>query len=71
MAQNRRLETDQEFQEVLESQAQIRVFKDDQIIDSGVVVTRYNEETIVVNSGISGLNYHKRKLCEFFETRKR
>jgi hypothetical protein len=69
MAQNRRLETDLEFNEAMESQNFIKVFKDDHIVDSGVVITRFDDQTIVVQSGISGISYYSRDLCEFFETR--
>ncbi|MEK3724039.1 hypothetical protein [Paenibacillus sp. FSL H8-0034] len=71
MAQNRRLETDQEFNEAMEKQALIRIFKDDHIIDSGVVITRFDDQTIVVQSGVSGLFYYSRATCEFFETKQR
>lgn len=71
MAQNRRLETDQEFNEAMEKQALIRIFKDDHIIDSGVVITRFDDQTIVVQSGVSGLFYYSRTACEFFETKQR
>ncbi|WP_240420505.1 hypothetical protein [Paenibacillus periandrae] len=71
MAQNRRLETDQEFNEAMDKQALIRIFKDDHIIDSGVVITRFDDQTIVVQSGVSGLFYYPRTACEFFETKQR
>jgi ribosome maturation factor RimP len=71
MPANRRLETDRDFNEAMEAQVNIRVFQDDHIIDSGGIITRFDSETIVVQSGVSELNYHRRDACEFFEMRKR
>jgi hypothetical protein len=69
LAQNIRLETDNDFKEAMESQSNIKVFRDDYIIDSGVVITRFDDQTIVVQSGVSGICYYSRDLCEFYETR--
>lgn len=71
MAQNRRLITDQDFQEAMEREAGIRVFQNDHIVDSGGTVSRFNAETIVIQSGVSEVAYYQRNECEFFEMRKR
>jgi hypothetical protein len=71
MAANRRLESDQDFQEAMERQARIRVFLNDQMVDSGGVITRFDDQVIALQASVSELTYHKRQLCEFFETRKR
>jgi len=71
MALNIRLITDQDFQEALERQTPLRVFKDDHIIDAGGIIVRYDSETVVVQSGVGDLAYHTRSACEFFELRKR
>jgi hypothetical protein len=54
----------------MENEAAIRVFKDDHMIDSGGVIVRFDDTTVVVQSGVSELAYHSRELCEFFEMKK-
>jgi hypothetical protein len=71
MAITRRLETDQDFQEAMERQARIRVFLNDHMVDSGGVITRFDDQIIAIQTSVSELSYHQRQLCEFFETRKR
>lgn len=71
MAINRRLSTDQDFEEVIEQQQRIRVFQDNQIVDSSSLVVRYDDSIIVTQSGVSDIAYHNRKKCEFFVLRKR
>jgi hypothetical protein len=71
MAQSIRLLTDSDFQEVMERQARLRVFKDDHIIDTGGVIVRFDDHTVVVQTGVGDLAYHTRAACEFFELRKR
>lgn len=71
MAQNRRLLTDQDFKEAMERQTAIRVFQDDHVVASGGVITRFDEQSVVLQSGVSDISYHQRELCEFFEMRKR
>lgn len=70
MPTNRRLETEADFQEAMEMQHKIRVFKDNHQIDSGGVIIRFDSQTIVVQSSVSELAYHSRTACEFFEIRK-
>ncbi|ADM68867.1 hypothetical protein ACYCS5_20445 [Paenibacillus sp. SEL3] len=70
MAINRRLITDQDFNEALERHLRVRVFQDDQLIGSGGIIIRFDDQTIVVQSSVSDLAYHPRKQCEFFEIKK-
>ncbi|MBE7681509.1 MULTISPECIES: hypothetical protein [Paenibacillus] len=70
MPTNRRLETEADFQEAMELQHKIRVFKNNHQIDSGGVIIRFDSQTIVVQSSVSELAYHSRTDCEFFEIRK-
>ncbi|GGD81342.1 hypothetical protein [Paenibacillus nasutitermitis] len=71
MAQHRRLLTDRDFEEALERQFRIRVFQDDHIVDTGGVIVRFDEQTVVIQSSVSDVAYHSRTGCEFFELRKR
>jgi hypothetical protein len=67
MARNRRLITDQDLQEAMEKQVRIRVFQDDLIVDSGGIIIRFDSATVVCQSGVSDLMYHRRDECELFE----
>jgi hypothetical protein len=40
-------------------------------VGSGGIVTRFDEANIVILAGVSELTYYPRKLCEFFEMKKR
>ncbi|ALS30181.1 hypothetical protein ABEV74_03820 [Paenibacillus cisolokensis] len=71
MAQYRKLETDRDFQEAMERQHPLRVFRDDYVIDSGGVIVRFDNRTVVVQTGVGDIAYHPRQECEFFETRRR
>ncbi|WP_139996246.1 hypothetical protein [Paenibacillus paridis] len=71
MSINRRLNTDSDFEEVMEQQQRIRVFQDNQLIDSSSLVVRFDDSVIVTQSGVSDIAYHNRKACEFFLLRKR
>lgn len=71
MGINRRLNTDSDFEEVIEQQQRIRVFQDNQLIDSSSLVVRFDDNLIVTQSGVSDIAYHNRKECEFFVLRKR
>ncbi|RUS46792.1 hypothetical protein [Cohnella sp. AR92] len=71
MAIQRRLTTDADFEEAMTRQLGIRVFRDDQIVDSGGVIIRFDENTIIIQSGVGDFAYHPRALCEFFELKKR
>lgn len=71
MANNRRLLTDQDFQEALDKQVLVRVFQHDHIVDSGAVITRFDERTVVIQAGVSDVSYHSREACEFFEMKRK
>lgn len=71
MGINRRLNTDSDFEEVIEQQQRIRVFQNNQLIDSSSLVVRFDDNLIVTQSGVSDIAYHNRKECEFFVLRKR
>ncbi|WP_028612177.1 hypothetical protein [Paenibacillus harenae] len=71
MAINRRLSSDNDFQEIIEKQRKIRVFRDNQIVDASSVVVRFDDNVVVTQSGVSDIAYHNRQDCEFFELRKR
>lgn len=66
----RPLITDQDFQEAVDLKYKIRIFKDNHLIDSGTIVIRFTDETIITQSGVSTIGYYKREECEFFEVRK-
>ncbi|MEV5026281.1 hypothetical protein [Paenibacillus sp. LPE1-1-1.1] len=71
MAINRRLSSDLDFEEVIAQQQRIRVFQDNQLIDSSSLVVRFDDSVVVTQSGVSDIAYHNRKACEFFVLRKR
>ncbi|WP_199613596.1 hypothetical protein [Paenibacillus alkalitolerans] len=71
MSRNRRLVSDQDLQEAMERQVSIRVFQDDLVVDSGGIIVRFTDKTVVTQSGVSDITYHDRELCEFFEMRSR
>lgn len=70
MARNRRLNTEQDFQEAMDNEAHIRVFQDDHMIESGGVIIRFDDTTVITQRGVSEIAYHSRDLCEFFEMKK-
>ncbi|MDF2960595.1 MAG: hypothetical protein K0S39_2330 [Paenibacillus sp.] len=67
---SRRLVTDRDFQEAMDRQIRIRVFQDDHVVDSGGIITRFDDKTVVTQSGVSDISYHERTLCEFFGMKK-
>ncbi|AZN39295.1 hypothetical protein [Paenibacillus albus] len=71
MALYRRLVTDEDFTEAMERQFRLRVYKDDHIVDSGGVIIRFDDSTVVSQSSVSDVAYHDRTACEFFEIRRR
>lgn len=66
----RPLLTEQDFQEAMDHQARIRVFQDDHLVDSGGVIIRFDDQTVIIQSSVSDVAYHSRKDCQFFEVRK-
>lgn len=71
MSMNRRLITDADFEEALQKGTRIRVFQDDHIVDASSVIIRFDDRTVVTQSSVSDLMYHRRADCEFFDLRKR
>lgn len=71
MAQNRRLETDEDFKEAMERQVHVRVFQHDYIINSGGIISKFDDTIISIQGSVSELTYHRRDQCEFFEMKKR
>ncbi|MEW9700901.1 hypothetical protein [Paenibacillus sp. SI8] len=71
MARNHRLVTDIDFQEAVERQANVRVFKDDHIVDSDALIVRFSDTMVVIQTRVSELTYYDRDACEFFEMKKR
>jgi len=67
MARNRRLITDRDLQEAMEKETPIRVFRDDAIVDSGGIVTRFDDAIVVVQAGVGDVAYHRRDVSEFYE----
>lgn len=70
-AVNRRLLTDADFREAMERQIGIRVFEHDHIVLNGGAILRFDDRTVVIQSGVSDLSYFSRGGCEFFELKKR
>ncbi|NGZ75992.1 hypothetical protein [Saccharibacillus alkalitolerans] len=70
MATNRRLETEQDFQEAMDQERTIRVFRDDEMLNAGGRVIRFDSSMIAVQSSVSDLDYYDRHTCEFYELRK-
>lgn len=68
MARTRKLLTDADFQEALEKEYPVKVFRDDLIVDSGGIIIRFDDSLVVVQSGVSQIAYHERRICEFFES---
>jgi len=68
---NRRLTTDQDFQDALDRQLRIRVFHNSHMVESGATIIRFTEDKIITQSSVSDLTYHSRLECEFFELKKR
>lgn len=68
---NRRLLTEADFEEALESGARLRVFQDDHIVSTGGVIVRFDDRTVVVQSGVGDIDYLSRTDCEFFEMKGR
>ncbi|MNF07746.1 hypothetical protein D3C80_2079900 [compost metagenome] len=49
----------------------IRVFQDNQIVDSSAVVVRFDDQVVVTQAGVGDISYHSRSDCEFFRLKKR
>lgn len=70
MAYTRRLESIQDFTEAMENKNTIRVFQDNHVVASGGTISRIDDKTIVIQSGVSDLYYYQKDTCEFFEIKK-
>lgn len=66
----RRLLTEQDFQEAIDRQFRIRVFRNDHMVDNNTVIIRMTEDTIITQTGVSDLTYHSRRDSQFFELKK-
>lgn len=71
MSINRRLITDQDFEEVLQKQQSIRVFQYDHIVDNRTLVVRFDDQLVVTQSDYGDITYHNRNECEFFVLRRK
>lgn len=71
MARNRKLITDQDLLEAIESETSIRVFENDHVVDSGGIIVRFTDEIVVIQSEVSQITHYDRTKCEFYEMRKR
>ncbi|OWA34463.1 hypothetical protein B9G55_19405 [Saccharibacillus sp. O16] len=70
MATNRRLETELDFQEAMEQERTVRVFKDDEMIEAGGLIIRFDASMVAIQSSVSDLGYYDRHYCEFYELRR-
>ncbi len=70
MATTRPLLTDADFQEALDRGFPVRVFRNDHMVESSSCLVRFDERTVVLQSGVADLAYHSRSDSEFFELRK-
>ncbi|GAA0136858.1 hypothetical protein YSY43_36990 [Paenibacillus sp. YSY-4.3] len=66
----RRLITEHDLQMALEQGLRIRVFRDSHLVESGSIIIRLTEDTVITQSSVSDLAYHNRSNCQFFELRK-
>lgn len=69
MAYQIRLENDDDFQDAMDRQSVLRIFRGDNLIESSVKIVRFDENRIVVQADISDMKYYARQECEFFEQR--
>lgn len=70
MATNRRLETETDFQEAMDQERTVRVFRNDEMLNSGGLIIRFDTSMIAVQSSVSDLDYYDRQNCEFYELRR-
>lgn len=61
-----KLYTDEDFQDAVDKESLIRVFKDNHIVEHRVIVVRFNESKVITQSNVSDLTYHNRADCEFY-----
>ncbi|MDO3408662.1 hypothetical protein QWJ34_02670 [Saccharibacillus sp. CPCC 101409] len=70
MATNRKLETERDFQEAMDNERTVRVFQNDDMINPGGLIIRFDDSMIAVQSSVSDLDYYDRRTCEFYELRR-
>lgn len=70
MATNRKLESETDFQEAMEQERTVRVFRDDDMINAGGLIIRFDSSMIAIQSSVSDLDYYDREACEFYELRR-
>lgn len=70
MASNRRLHTELDFQEAMDQERTVRVFRDDEMINAGGLIVRFEASMVAIQSSVSDLDYYDRQACEFFELRR-
>lgn len=68
---NRRLVTDRDLEEAMVNRIGIRVFENDQIVHSGGMITRFDDNTVVIQDGVSDITYIAREACEIFELKRK
>jgi ribosome maturation factor RimP len=71
VAHNRKLETEDDFQEAMDREIRIRIFQDDHVIEAGGIIVRFDDELVVTQTGVGDITYHRRNACEFFGMKKR
>ncbi|QDH22409.1 hypothetical protein [Saccharibacillus brassicae] len=70
MATNRRLESETDFQEAMDQERTVRVFRDDEMLNAGGLIIRFDSSMVAVQSSVSDLDYYDRDRCEFYELRR-
>ncbi|CAM3390780.1 MULTISPECIES: hypothetical protein [Saccharibacillus] len=70
MATNRRLESEPDFQEAMDQERTVRVFRDDEMLNAGGLIIRFDSSMVAVQSSVSDLDYYDRHRCEFYELRR-
>jgi len=67
MARNNRLVTDRDLQEAIERETPVRVFQNDEMVEAGSRIIRFDDNIVVTQSGVSEISHHRRDESEFFE----
>jgi hypothetical protein len=68
---HRRLVTDRDLEEAMENRSRIRVFEHDQFVHSGGIIIRFDDATVVIQSGASDIFHFSRESCELFQLKRR
>ena len=67
MTRKNRLVTDQDLQEAIERETPVRVFCNDEMVEAGSRMIRFDDRIVVTQSSVSEISHHRRDECEFFE----